>query len=64
MEKDKEKVRVIRNENVEPESIEWGSPTKGGKVKIYTDLLDKEKTKQKILCAIECLEFMQKESGK
>ena len=59
-----EKISLVKNETVEPESLEFGSPTKGGKVKIYTDFLDKEKTKRKILAAIESLEFMQRELGK
>lgn len=57
------KITTIKNENVEPESIEWGSPTKGGKIKIYTDMLDIEKTQRKIVSAIECLEFLNRKIG-
>lgn len=56
--------RIIRNINENTDSLEFGSPTKGGKVKVYGDFQKKEEFKVRIECAIECMSYAQSELGK
>ena len=39
---------IHKNINVDADSIELGSPTKGGKIKVYFDAKDVEDAKKKI----------------
>lgn len=48
---------VTKNINVDADSIELGSPTKGGKIKIYFDSTDVVTAKKKIDNAKEVLNY-------
>jgi len=56
--------RIIKNITVDADSIELGSPTKGGKLKIYGDFTKKDEFKHKIECAIEVTSFALQKLGK
>lgn len=50
-----ESYTIQRTEN--PDSLEIGTPGKGGTIKIYSDFCDKEGFRKKIDNAIELLEY-------
>ena len=46
------------------DSLEIGTPAKGGAIKIYTSFDDKEKTEKKILNAVAARKFAQEQLDK
>ena len=52
---------IHKNDN--PDSIEIGTPAKGGAIKIYGNFDDKESFKQKIDIAKDIKEYAQKQLG-
>lgn len=50
---------ISKNVNENPDSIEIGTPSKGGAIKIYGDFADKETFKKKIDAAKEVREYAQ-----
>lgn len=50
---------IIKNINVNPDSLEIGTPGKGGAIKIYGDFANKEEFKSKIDNAIELRNHLQ-----
>ena len=52
---------VVINER--PDSLEIGTPAKGGAVKVYTDFLDKGITEQRIKAAFEARKYAQSLMG-
>lgn len=56
-----ENIQLIRNEN--PDSIEFGTPSKGGAIKVYGNAENKEAFKKKIDNMIEIREHTNKNGG-